>query len=575
MVINNFGGLAAVHYEHFTLCYECSKQARLYGQTIVFNNLKQTPLLVMHNSAIRLTSIGLKNFQVFSKYTHIPLAPLTLIYGPNSAGKSAIFDAIGVASAFWRFTDDNGERGKQYARIQSALQHSFMRRTHGDTLVDDEMEIGVEISRGLKNNPKSTVRADLILFEDDENGIQPSFLALSVNGSAILRHSVDGWFLNISHPELEQNNYCVKIKAELNSEEVTPLSFDGVWLSLPAQYSRSDMIFLKAIAHPFYTNEQDHRLIEHSQVAFERVHEFVSVINNVIKMLVDELEIALDFSHSEPSRSVPTSAELTYLICSSQRQAETIGITAKGHPAFLDLARDCLRKALYERFPNSSEFDFYDFGDAEYNLDRDTSIDEINQILSGHLFLEKGYQLVADTRLLVLLDVLDGSKKFSIGQLGDFAAVVRLKLIDPDGRKFEFTEVGSGLGYILPVLVNCVARRGSLIEQPELHLHPALQAALGDMFIDLLNRRNETYLVETHSEYLLLRVLKRIRQTSSKKPLENGLQIMSTDVCVLYFDPQPEGTTLVKQLRVTEDGDFMDRWPRGFFEERDQDLFDE
>jgi predicted ATPase len=46
-------------------------------------------------------------------------------------------------------------------------------------------------------------------------------------------------------------------------------------------------------------------------------------------------------------------------------------------------------------------------------------------------------------------------------------------------------------------------------------------------------------------------------------------------VCVLYFDPSPDGTTSVKRLRITEDGEFMDRWPRGFFAERDQELLDE
>ena len=53
------------------------------------------------------------------------------------------------------------------------------------------------------------------------------------------------------------------------------------------------------------------------------------------------------------------------------------------------------------------------------------------------------------------------------------------------------------------------------------------------------------------------------------------VRVEPDDVSVLYFDPQPNGTTKVKRLRVSADGDFLDRWPRGFFTERDEDLFDE
>jgi predicted ATPase len=82
-------------------------------------------------------------------------------------------------------------------------------------------------------------------------------------------------------------------------------------------------------------------------------------------------------------------------------------------------------------------------------------------------------------------------------------------------------------------------------------------------------------MIETHSEYLLLRCLRRIRETTLGKQLPNSpLSLSKEDVSVLYFDPQPDGTTTVKQLRVSTQGDFIDRWPRGFFDERAKDIFD-
>ena len=157
-----------------------------------------------------------------------------------------------------------------------------------------------------------------------------------------------------------------------------------------------------------------------------------------------------------------------------------------------------------------------------------------------------------------------------------------MHLSDAQGRRQEFTQVGSGLGYVLPVLAAlCDAHQVLiLIQQPELHLHPALQAAMGDVFVEASQRSKPStgcaprFVIETHSEHLLLRVLKRLRQTG-KGVSVNDLRVGPDDVSILYFDPKPNGTTTVKELRLSADGEFFDRWPRGFFTERYEELFDE
>ena len=61
--------------------------------------------------------------------------------------------------------------------------------------------------------------------------------------------------------------------------------------------------------------------------------------------------------------------------------------------------------------------------------------------------------------------------------------------------------------------------------------------------------------------HILLRVLKRIRQTTKGAAIDADLKCPPEAVSVLYFDPQEDGSTRVKQLRVTRLGDFKDRWP--------------
>jgi predicted ATPase len=112
-----------------------------------------------------------------------------------------------------------------------------------------------------------------------------------------------------------------------------------------------------------------------------------------------------------------------------------------------------------------------------------------------------------------------------------------------------------------------------LIEQPELHLHPALQAELGDVFIEsALGKNKNTFLIETHSEHLILRLLRRIRETTESELEEGDNPLRPEDVAVIYAKPTEKGTELI-ELRITEDGDFADKWPDGFFAERAKELF--
>jgi predicted ATPase len=142
---------------------------------------------------------------------------------------------------------------------------------------------------------------------------------------------------------------------------------------------------------------------------------------------------------------------------------------------------------------------------------------------------------------------------------------------------------------MLPVLAAACVRDGLvMIQQPELHIHPALQSAFANVFTDNYenpyfsndedrknnNFSNIQFLIETHSEHLILRFLKLIKD--SKKRTDSYRKLKSDDVSIFYFEPNPiKNSTLIKKIRITDDGGFLDRWPNGFFTERFKDIFDE
>ena len=122
--------------------------------------------------------------------------------------------------------------------------------------------------------------------------------------------------------------------------------------------------------------------------------------------------------------------------------------------------------------------------------------------------------------------------------------------------KVLITDVGFGVSQILPVLTLCYyVPEGSilLMEQPEIHLHPSVQAGLADVFIDAIKSRNIQIILESHSEHLL----KRLQRHIAEETLE------SSDAA-LYFCDMKEGRSVLRHLDLTMFGEITN-WPENFF----------
>ena len=149
------------------------------------------------------------------------------------------------------------------------------------------------------------------------------------------------------------------------------------------------------------------------------------------------------------------------------------------------------------------------------------------------------------------------------------ADLLAVKLVDTrsGGRiAVSMADVGYGVSQVLPIIAQSVISKDALItiEQPELHIHPRLQAELGDLFAAAVKApyRNQ-FIIETHSEHLILR-LQRLVRTGVLTP---------EDISVLYvLRGEGERGSEVIQLHLDPEGDFIDEWPGGFFPERLQEL---
>ncbi len=121
----------------------------------------------------------------------------------------------------------------------------------------------------------------------------------------------------------------------------------------------------------------------------------------------------------------------------------------------------------------------------------------------------------------------------------------------------NLSAAGFGVSQVAPIIVQGFLSRGPtclLIEQPEIHLHPSAQADLGDLFVEFANQGKQLF-VETHSQYVLLRLLRRIAE---KKLDASRLRV--------FFVSRCETGSKVEAIAVDERGT-IGNWPAGFFEE--------
>lgn len=579
--------------------------------------------------------LTLCGFQVFDQPVSIPLAKLTLMFGPNSAGKSAVNEGLELFRGLLR---TNRTSFNEYEKFDY-LRGSWRKIGGNPDRFVEQMTIGLKKAgnEGFPLRPNLISYLDLSddwyreanadqQFGDGSTEIKFVHRLCSITDDSLdFDHSYpasNSWCLqdihiSISHQPILQIIEGSHVALNISHEELAglfqesdqsallniPGKLDVSWISNGWLYLKGgssilnwrldrDSMFVDPIVGPLVSlvrpaqisgkfTRADQLADPATKSAFTMFGNLVdAVMDNAAKTMGGYYGKAINLARVVPaSRMIPTDASLVFQFPPEGYVTPVDAIdNFYIRPGDDGYWRDLAYALLPQPKPND--------GDLSSSQISQQLAARVNRALSNHLFLDAGYQVAADVRVILDLEQFLAQATTSGNDAVDYPTLVRLLLVDSRGRRFSFSEVGSGIGYVLPVICAAYSFSSDLtfIEQPELHLHPALQAALGDVFIEAMNdegRTGEIYrkecrlIIETHSEHVLLRILKRIRQTASDRPPLPELRISPKDVLVLYFDPHPDGTTQVKQLRISPDGEFLDSWPRGFFDERYQELFDE
>lgn len=583
----------------------------------------------------RITALEIENFQSIKNSMRVEFAPITLLFGPNSAGKSAVFDALDLVEMLWDPTKFDQNTAQQ-------MVERWSRREDGKHLpmrVAVEFEYAIEEAYSsdvwdddrnwLCNKPRS--KNSSFIFTDDSIEDCPedySDLVKTIIKLEFKIEFIDGndrhskvpivSSLSVANREKIILGYGIAAGGELEGQDFDflSMSYDGlpVFLSKESPFfshvmgelvkntkaklkdkdgfrarvliPRLNFSEVASVSHYFYTNEsvdQMPALIGYENAFTQNVSDILFYFGSVV---------ARSFRNSSPivkaDRRIPTPSEALFVIdpklsgwwnakdrFSANSPARLLDErSASADPHYHLIAKTAHASLLLK----TAKDDFWGSGHALKYLAEDLKseviyIDKINEHLEKNLFNEKLYKVECASTLMVPID-LNEDDPWSYYALAQPSAV-RLFLKDGEGRNVELQDVGSGIPFVLPVLYASVAGALGRVQQPELHLHPALQSELADVFLcESIQNKEKLFIIETHSEHLMLRMLRRMRDTENDRPSSKELPLTPKDIAIYYFEPQVTGGTYVIKQAVTPLGDFYHDWPRGFFADRDKDLFE-
>lgn len=529
-----------------------------------------------------LTALAIENFKGISERVEIEFRPLTLLFGPNNAGKSTVLHAIHYL--YELLIHNNVDADVTTLGGGSVNLGGFRSLVNGqdvDKLVT--LRATLDISARIFRARKFGLREQDFLNLDLDDDVETVWLEVLVSQHRIERVTVGlndnhrplaiadtdsgggSFTLDTTHPCFRVHDAEPEIDQELN--DLALLNRVGNRWSWPLPAADNVM---NAMGEPLFSrlreqkiddrdSDEDDRRAEQQLIGLERV--LSGVVSSILAGIKRWLRQTI---YAGPLRTIPS------------RNFRPQTTPSPGRWADGEAAWDALHSApqleqanqWFERLGLNLRGELFRRVEVP-----DRPSNEIRNLRNkiAHSVTPTSQEL---SSLLPILNALNQQY---------FECVLR---IFHGTNKLQPSDLGVGVSQVVPVVVAATygSRASSMIadgqwerapylvmmEQPELHVHPAIQVGLGDLFLE--SRKSRQFILETHSEHLLLRMLRRIEETTGGDLPANVQRVRADEVCVIYVDGSG-GQTRFQRLRIDDSGEFIDPWPTGFFGEREAELF--
>jgi len=548
-----------------------------------------------------INSIHLGNFKAFAETQAIPVKPITLIFGANSAGKSSIIHSLALlhealhTGEFDIFRTKVGGSSidlggfRQYIHRRQAHRRLDFRLTLNASkfkgrlreLIDSATEIttGVTIEMPLddQDQPLPGAMPHVISYELESDG--RTLLRMSRRPAG--HYALD--LLSYRHPVMLKIITALlkgfTTTGKISDDDIASLKnpIEEIIADLRASmgaffpkglkdHSKKDDEARQLSLFPVSKGYRSEDLAKALRFFLPRtLGELIRELNMLVESEIDRMQY-LGPLHSYPPRHIAFA------------ENEDLNWFSGGGYAWDVVRRDSevrgkVNSWLGDRKKLSTPYELLirnlltvDDIEVEYEKLSNEYVEEMLKDLHDGDGWDHGETVEFITNVFEKLKLSEEN----------ISSIQELVLIDRrTDTQVSHRDVGIGISQVLPILVSANASRNEIIaiEQPEIHLHPALQAELGDLFINsALGENHNTFLLETHSEHLLLRIMRRMRETFENRLPKDAIPVRPEDVMVLFVEPDGS-RSIIRRMPLNERGELVKAWPGGFFEEGLREVF--
>jgi len=493
-----------------------------------------------------ITGITIENFKGIREPVHLDLRPITLLFGANSAGKSTILHALHYArEVFERHNLDADQTiaGGKYIDL-GGFQH-FMNGQDKALAMDPQKQLRIRVDLNVSSK-------DLPSFDPDLSVLSTLEFVFDSIIKSISTASVEvaiGWSTMESCPYVTSTTVFfddiefATIAATPNLRGVavrfTRVIIDPIDATKKTEVSTLDHPSLTRAAEAW--SDDDPSTCPYgeqslTQLGLSRCQHLLSATSGQIDLsgkgdALPPLDRPLECDF-EPFSSIEDN-ETAYDSFQRKNLAQQLVLALSElilGPC--QLVRDGLREFRYlgplrdtparvydpPRFPDPSRWSSGLGARDSLYKGKDELVNAVGQWLGDESHLNSGCTL--ERRFYLELDAADPVVRKLINRQAfdgvddddqvDFSQVPMKShiVIVPMNSDMELRphDVGIGISQGVPVIVTALdgEKRLLAIEQPELHIHPRLQAAIADLFIEAIHKQQHCFIIETHSEHLIL-----------------------------------------------------------------------
>lgn len=470
---------------------------------------------------------SISNIKSFSNSGEIEIAPITLFVGPNSCGKSSLirFPAVLAQSV------QNGQLVLNGDNVDYGFIKDIIHNNSGNTVsysvtfdIKDIDAIAFTKADALENINSITYEVDLFIEND---------IAKTKNAKIYLNKDVAVEFVE------NNEKYIINLFKSISNNSIEKCNHT-IELGYPSRYR---------FGIPRYRRKdiQEHFFDINNLDYDEKYFKFFTILEffynqgetNQIHQMAEKLGVDIDIPEDDLK-----------IICDYTNMFELINdLINSANKYFLSLHYIGPFRVAPSRLYRLYEKNGFNVGPNGENaigiLLRENNL-EINKLITKWIRRTMGYSLFTQ-------DLHNGYSQ--------------VMLRNEKGVETNIPDVGFGLSQIAPILIQTIfsSRKEKtpnliLVEQPELHLHPAAQAQLADFFAEsvLEAKGNVSVILETHSEHLIKKLQVLISNPSSP---------LTSDMVKIYYVNKIDDESSVKEMKLTPNGQFENEWPTGFFDQ--------